>query len=259
MKRTISALLLLVMLLSVVPFQTSAASYPEAYNVYFKLQDGTVIDSFEQVSYVNSITVPGYKEVTTWYCQALNMEVTPGEVVWADFDQDENVVFVADSVMPERFTLSFTLPNGYRAASAVLDPENFMDALTVPSVDGTNIPWACQYMTVNSGDSFTGQDLDLDYVWYEKNPTLNFTPAVAPVYPDSFTVRFVDNGQVVSEQVLDFWTYYSGIDIPAGEWYCERTGSFITENDYVSGDTLDIDFDWYGYNPVVVYNASYFD
>lgn len=258
MKKSISVLLLLVMVLTLLPVQAFAAEYPDTYNVTFQLRDGTVIRRDENVPYTESVVVPSYLEASTWYCQALDLEVATGERIWCDFGTDQEVAFVADSVLPDSFTLNFKLPNGVSVAKNVkLNPENFMDFFTVPTVDGAKVAWNCGKIALTGGQLISGQDLDLEYVWYEKNPVLNFTLSTKPVYPDSFTVKFVDdNDQVVSETVTDFWTFYSAIEIPEGNWMCYRTRQLVSSGDYISGDTLDIDFDWYGSNPEVIFYAN---
>ena len=65
-------------------------------------------------------------------------------------------------------------------------------------------------------------------------------------------MRFIDeNDQVVYEETVSGWDFYFGICIPAGNWMCYRQRAFISEYDYVSGQTLDNDFTWYGEHPVV--------
>ena len=66
-----------------------------------------------------------------------------------------------------------------------------MSFFTVPTVDGASVNWAADKVTLASGQMITGQDLDLDYVWYEKNPVLNFDLTSEAVYPDAFTVKFI--------------------------------------------------------------------
>ena len=258
MKRTVSVLLLLALVLAFVPGQVFGAGYPDFYNVSFILQDGTVIQHNEHVSYVESVVVPAYQEVSTWYSAEEQMEVKTGERIWADFDRNENVVFVADSVMPESFTLNFRLPNGvYAAQNVQLNPVDFYNFFTVPTVDGAEVAWKAGNVELTGNQMITGQDLDLDYVWYESNPVLNFELVSEPVYPDGFTVRFIDdNDQVVSEQEIDFWTFYSAIEIPEGNWMNYRQRALVNDADYISGQTLDNDFTWYGEHPVVEFFAS---
>lgn len=255
--RVLSLLMTLVLALGLLPTAASAANYPKAYDVSFQLKDGTVIAEYDEVSYVKSVTVPTYRDVETWYCEALNMEVATGETVPAEFGEDKNVVFVADSILPESFTLNFCLPNGFEAGSAVLAPNNFMSFFTVPMVDGTSVNWAADGVTLAGGQKITGQDLDLDYDWYEKNPVLNFDLTSKAVYPDAFTVKFIDkNGQLVSEQTVNAWNFFAGLDVPAGKWSCPRQCAVVSEHDYISGQTLDLDYTWYGYHPVVEFYAN---
>mgnify|MGYP004630000485 FL=1 len=256
--RVLSLLMTLVLALGLLPMAASAASYPKAYDVSFQLQDGTVIAEYDKVSYVNSVTVPTYREVETWHCKDLNMEVATGETVFsADFGEDKDVVFVADKILPESFTLNFRLPNGFKAGSAVLAPNNFMSFFTVPMVDGTSVNWAADGVTLAGGQMITGQDLDLDYDWYEKNPVLNFDLTSEAVQPDAFTVKFIDdNGQLVSEQTVDARNFFAGLTVPAGMWSCPRQGAVVGEGDYISGQTLDLDYTWYGYHPVVEFYAN---
>lgn len=261
--RVLSLLVTLVLALGLLPMAAFAA-YPKAYNVSFQLKDGTVIDEYDNVSYVSSVTVPTHLDVKTWYCEALNMEVATGETVLpADFGEDKNVVFVADTILPESFTLNFCLPNGFKADSAVLDPNNFMSFFTVPTVDGASVNWAADKdgvahkVTLASGQMFTGQDLDFDYDWYEKNPVLNFDLTSEAVQPDAFTVKFIDNnGQPVSEQTVGALNFFAGLTVPAGTWSCPRQGATVGEGDYISGQTLDLDYTWYGYHPVVEFHAA---
>lgn len=256
--RVLSLLMTLVLVLGLLPMAASATSLPKAYNVSFQLKDGTVIDQYNRVSYVSSVTVPTYREVETWYCKALGMEVATGETVFAeDFGKVKDVVFVADAILPESFTLNFRLPNGVEAGSAVLSPKNFMKFFTVPMVDGASVNWAADGVTLAGGQKITGQDLDLDYVWYEKNPVLNFDLTSEAVYPDAFTVKFIDgNGQLVSEQTVNAWNYFTALRVPAGTWFCPRQDAIVSEGDYISGQTLDLDYTWYGYHPVVEFYAA---
>lgn len=255
--RVLSLLMTLVLALGLFPMAAFAAGYPKAYDVSFQLKDGTVIEEYDKVSYVSSVTVPEYRDVETWYCEALDMEVATGETVYsADFGTDKNVVFVADKVLPESFTLNFRLPNGFEAGSAVLNPKNFMSFFTVPMVDGTSVNWAADGVTLAGGQMITGQDLD-GYVWYEKNPVLNFDLTSEAVYPDAFTVKFIDNnGQLKSEQTVNAWNYFTAVKVPAGTWSCPRQNAIVSENDYISGQTLDLDYTWYGYHPVVEFYAN---
>lgn len=254
--RVLSLLMTLVLALGLLPMAAFAA-YPKAYNVSFQLKDGTVIDEYDNVSYVSSVTVPTHLDVETWYCEALDMEVATGETVPADFGEDKNVVFVADRVLPESFTLNFCLPNGVEADSAVLDPNNFMSFFTVPTVDDTSVNWAADDVTLTGGQTITGQDLDLDYVWYEKNPVLNFDVTSEAVYPDAFTVKFIDNnGQLVREQTVGARNFFTALDVPAGTWFCPRQNATVGEGDYISGQTLDLDYTWYSSHPVVEFHAN---
>lgn len=253
--RVLSLLMTLVLALGLLPMAAFAA-YPKAYDVSFQLKDGTVIAEYEEVSYVKSVTVPAYREVKTWYCEALDKEVATGETVPADFGKDKNVVFVADKILPESFTLNFRLPNGFEAGSAVLDPNNFMSFFTVPKVDGTSVNWAADGVTLAGGQMITGSDLD-GYVWYEKNPVLNFDVTSEAAHTDAFTVKFIDNnGQLVSEQPVDALNFYAGLTVPAGTWFCPRQNATVSEGDYISGQTLDLDYTWYSSHPVVEFYAK---
>ena len=256
--RVLSLLMTLVLALGLLPMAAFAASYPKAYDVSFQLKDGTVIGQYDKVSYLRSVDVPTYCDVETWYCKALDMEVSTGDTVLAeDFGMDKDVVFVADAVLPKSFTLNFRLPNGVEVDSAVLNPKNFMKSFTVPMVDGASVNWAAEGVTLASGQMITGQDLDLDYVWYEKNPVLNFDLTSEAVYPDAFTVKFIDgNGQLVSEQTVDARNFFTAVKVPAGTWSCPRQNAIVSENDYISGQTLDLDYTWYGYHPVVEFYAA---
>lgn len=257
--RVLSLLVTLVLALGLLPVAAFAA-YPKAYNVSFQLKDGTPVVEYDNVSYVSSVTVPTYCDVENWHCEALNMNVAPGETVLpADFGEDKNVVFVADAVLPKSFTLNFRLPNGVEVDSAVLNPKNFMKSFTVPMVDGASVDWAAEGVTLASGQMITGQDLDLDYVWYEKNPVLDFDLTSEAVYPDAFTVKFIDgNDQLVSEQTVNALNFYAGLKVPAGTWSCPRqgAGAVVSEGDYISGQTLALDYTWYGYHPVVEFHAA---
>ena len=262
--RVLSLLVTLVLALGLFPMAAFAASYPKVYDVSFQLKDGTVIDQYDKVSYLRSVDVPTYCDVETWYCEALGMEVRTGETVLAeDFGMDKDVVFVADAVLPKSFTLNFRLPNGVEVDSAVLNPKNFMKSFTVPMVDGASVDWAADKdrvahkVTLASGQMITGQDLDLDYVWYEKNPVLDFDLTSEAVHPDAFTVKFIDgNGQLVSEQTVDARNFFTAVKVPAGTWSCPRQNAIVSENDYISGQTLDLDYTWYGYHPVVEFYAA---
>ena len=256
--RVLSLLMTLVLALGLFPMAAFAAGYPKAYDVSFQLKDGTVIGQYDKVSYLRSVDVPTYCDVETWYCKALDMEVSTGDTVLAeDFGMDKDVVFVADAVLPKSFTLNFRLPNGVEVDSAVLNPKNFMKSFTVPMVDGASVNWAAEGVTLASGQMITGQDLDLDYVWYEKNPVLNFDLTSEAVYPDAFTVKFIDgNGQLVSEQTVDARNFFTAVKVPAGTWFCPRQNATVSENDYISGQTLDLDYTWYGYHPVVEFYAA---
>lgn len=261
--RVLSLLMTLVLALGLLPMAAFAANMPKVYDVSFQLQDGTVI-ARDKVSYVESVTVPTYREVETWYCKDLNMKVTTGEtVVSEDFGMDKDVVFVADAVLPESFTLNFCLPNGFKAGSDVLYPKNFLRFFTVPTVDGASVNWAAdkdlvadKKVTLASGQMITGQDLD-GYDWYEKNPVLNFELTSEAVQPDDFTVKFIDdNGKLVSTQTVDALNFYAGLTVPAGMWFCPRQNATVSEGDYISGQTLDLDYTWYGYHPVVEFHAN---
>ena len=256
--RVLSLLVTLVLALGLFPMAAFAASYPKAYDVSFQLKDGTVIDQYDKVSYLRSVDVPTYCDVENWHCEALNMNVAPGETVLpVDFGMDKDVVFVADTVLPKSFTLNFRLPNGVEVDSAVLNPKNFMKSFTVPMVDGASVDWAAEGVTLASGQMITGQDLDLDYDWYEKNPVLNFDLTSEAVYPDAFTVKFIDgNDQLVSEQTVDARNYFTAVKVPTGTWFCPRQNATVSENDYISGQTLDLDYTWYGYHPVVEFYAA---
>lgn len=266
--RVLSLLMALVLALGLLPMAASAASYPKTYNVSFQLQDGTEI-AHDKVSYVSSVTVPTYCDVETWYCKDLNMKVDTGEtVVSEDFGTVKDVVFVADNILPKSFTLNFRLPNGFEAGTRVLAARDFMSFFTVPTVDGASVNWAADRVTVNgvtvdrvalaSGQMITGSNLDMDYVWYEKNPVLNFDLTSEAVYPDDFTVKFIDNnGREVSKQTVNALNFYAGLKVPAGTWSCPRqNNAVVSEGDYISGQTLALDYTWYGYHPVVEFYAA---
>lgn len=256
--RVLSLLMTLVLALGLLPMAASAASYPKAYDVSFQLKDGTVIAEYDKVSYVSSVTVPTYRDVETWYCEALNKEVATDETVYSvDFGTDKDVVFVADNILPESFTLNFRLPNGFEAGSTVLDPNDFMMRFfTVPMVDGTSVNWAADGVTLAGGQKITGSDLD-GYVWYEKNPVLNFDVTSEAAQPRTFTVKFIDdNDQLVSEQTVDALNFYAGLTVPAGMWFCPRQNATVGEGDYISGQTLDLDYTWYSSHPVVEFHAN---
>lgn len=255
--RVLSLLMTLVLVLGLFPTVAFAASYPKAYDVSFQLKDGTVIAEYDEVSYVKSVTVPTYREVETWYCKALDKEVATGETVSADFGKDKNVVFVADAILPKSFTLNFCLPNGVKAGCAVLSPTNIFKSFTVPMVDGASVNWAADGVTLAGGQIITGQDLDLDYDWYEKNPVLNFDLTSEAVYPDAFTVKFIDdNDQLVREQTVNAWNFFAALDVPDGMWFCPRQRAVVSQYDYISGQTLDLDYTWYGSHPVVEFYAN---
>lgn len=264
--RVLSLLVTLVLALGLLPMAAFAA-YPKAYNVSFQLKDGTVVEYDPNVSYVSSVTVPTYREVETWYCKDLNMKVATGETVLpADFGEDKNVVFVADTIVPKSFTLNFRLPNGFEAGTTILAARDFMHLFTVPTVDGASVNWAADKdwtadkvtrVTLASGQMITGQDLDLDYDWYEKNPVLNFDLTSEAVQPKAFTVKFIDdNGQLVGKQTVDALHFFAGLTVPAGTWFCPRQGATVSEGDYISGQTLDLDYTWYGSHPVVEFHAN---
>ena len=256
--RVLSLLMTLVLALGLLSTAASAAGYPKAYDVSFQLKDGTVIAKYDKVSYVNSVIVPTYREVETWYCKALDMEVATGKTVYSeDFGKDKNVVFVADTILPKSFTLNFCLPNGFKAGSAVLSPKNFMSFFTVPMVDGASVNWAADGVTLAGGQKITGQDLDLNYDWYEKNPVLNFDLTSEAVYPDAFTVKFIDNnGDLVREQTVGARNFFTPVTVPAGTWFCPRQNAVVGEGDYITGQTLDLDYTWYSYHPVVEFHAN---
>ena len=259
--RVLSLLVTLVLALGLLPMAAFAA-YPKAYNVSFQLKDGTVVEYDPNVSYVSSVTVPTYREVETWYCKDLNMKVATGDTVPADFGEDKNVVFVADTIVPKSFTLNFRLPNGFEAGTTILAARDFMHLFTVPTVDGASVNWADKVtevteVTLASGQMITGQDLDLDYDWYEKNPVLNFDLTSEAVYPDDFTVKFIDNnGREVSKQTVNARDFFTILTVPAGTWFCPRQNATVGEGDYITGQTLDLDYTWYGSHPVVEFHAN---
>lgn len=256
--RVLSLLMTLVLALGLLPMAAFAASYPRFYDVSFQLQDGTEI-AHDKVSYVESVTVPAYRDVETWYCKDLNMKVATGDtVVSEDFGMDKDVVFVAKAILPKSFTLNFRLPNGFEAGTTVLNPKDFMmQFFTVPMVDGTSVNWAADGVTLAGGQTITGSDLD-GYVWYEKNPVLNFDVTSEAVQPRTFTVKFINNnGESVSEQTVDALNFFAGLTVPAGTWSCPRqNNAVVSEGDYISGQTLDLDYTWYGYHPVVEFHAA---
>lgn len=63
--RVLSLLMTLVLVLGLFPTVAFAAGYPQAYDVSFQLKDGTVIDEYDNVSYLKSVTVPKHLEVET--------------------------------------------------------------------------------------------------------------------------------------------------------------------------------------------------
>ena len=226
-----------------------------------------MIDQYDKVSYLRSVDVPTYCDVETWYCEALGMEVRTGETVLAeDFGMDKDVVFVADAVLPKTFTLNFRLPNGFEAGTTVLAPKNFMSFFTVPTVDGASVNWAADRVTVDGvtvdrvtlvgGQKITGQDLDLDYVWYEKNPVLNFDLTSEAVQPDAFTVKFIGNNGREQTVDVDARNFFTALTVPAGMWFCPRQNATVSEGDYISGQTLDLDYTWYSSHPVVEFYAK---
>ena len=79
--RVLSLLMTLILVLGLLPMTASAASFPKTYDVSFQLKDGTVIAEYDKVSYLNSVSVPTYREVETWYCKALDMKVATNATV----------------------------------------------------------------------------------------------------------------------------------------------------------------------------------
>lgn len=255
--RVLSLLMTLILALGLLPMAAFAAGYPKAYDVSFKLKDGTVIKEYDKVSYVSSVDVPAYREVETWYCEALDKEVNTDETVFAqDFGMDKDVVFVADAVLPKSFTLNFRLPNGVEVDSTTLNPKNFMSNFTVPMVDGASVNWAADGVTLAGGQMITGQDLDLDYDWYEKNPVLNFDLTSEAVQPDAFTVKFIGNNGREQTVDVDARNFFTALTVPAGMWFCPRQNATVSEGDYISGQTLDLDYTWYSSHPVVEFYAK---
>ena len=255
MKRIVSMMVVLMVTLMLFPVQAFASSYPNAYDVKF-VAGNEVVKTVNKVTYLESLTAPeSYKDVDTWYCKDLNMEVKNGETIYADdFGKNKDVVFEADSVLPESFKLIFALPNGKKVVKT-LDPEDFYNSFEVPDVDNANIEWTANNIVLNGNDKITGQDLDMDYTWYEKNPVLNFEITSNPVYCDSFVVKFVTNFGV-DTRVIDGWSWYQSIQIPEGTWYCDRIDETVTSGDYMSAQTLDLDYLWYSENPVLVFYAK---
>ena len=255
--RVLSLLMTLILALGLLPMAAFAAGYPKAYDVSFKLKDGTVIKEYDKVSYVSSVDVPAYREVETWYCEALDKKVNTDETVFAqDFGMDKDVVFVADAVLPKSFTLNFRLPNGVEVDSTTLNPKNFMSNFTVPMVDGASVNWAADGVTLAGGQMITGQDLDLDYDWYEKNPVLNFDLTSEAVQPDAFTVKFIGNNGREQTVDVDARNFFTALTVPAGMWFCPRQNATVSEGDYISGQTLDLDYTWYSSHPVVEFYAK---
>ena len=255
--RVLSLLMTLILALGLLPMAAFAAGYPKAYDVSFKLKDGTVIKEYDKVSYVSSVDVPAYREVETWYCEALDKEVNTDETVFAqDFGMDKDVVFVANAVLPKSFTLNFRLPNGVEVDSTTLNPKNFMSNFTVPMVDGASVNWAADGVTLAGGQMITGQDLDLDYDWYEKNPVLNFDLTSEAVQPDAFTVKFIGNNGREQTVDVDARNFFTALTVPAGMWFCPRQNATVSEGDYISGQTLDLDYTWYSSHPVVEFYAK---
>lgn len=274
MKNVKKSLLALVMSLALVVLAVPAnvfAAYPQTYDIIFKVED-KVVKEFKDVSYVGSIVVPEYEDVETWYHKDLDLEVKSGERFYAGLlEEDKEVVFQADSVLPDKYNVRFVLPDGKVLLEEVLS--NWY--IEVPDYLGENVTW----LNEEYGNVVTGTYLNASYYdcydFYEKIPTITYVLEEKPVYvdPDEFTLRFVGKNKITEIVVPAYgWGAYNPIEIPkidrilvqkpSGEyelaeaWFSDVNDIELKPGDYVSGQTLDLDYDWTETNPVITFNLK---
>ena len=189
-KTVVSLLVALALVVLAIPANVFAASYPNTYDVIFKA--GNQVVKTERVSYIDSVEAPEYKDVDTWYCNDLKIEAQTGARVWADdFGMNREVVFQADSVLPDTFTLVFDANGkivkevtveacGWGSYEAIdfVNPSRFL----LPDEEWGFVPadaWVYEdeanHIELRKGDYVSGQDLDLDNTWFEVNPVITFT------------------------------------------------------------------------------------
>lgn len=188
-KTIVSLLMALALVVIAIPTNVFAASYPQTYNVIFKA--GNKIVKEETISYTNAVEAPEYKDVDTWYCSNLKIEAKTGEKVWGDdFGFDKTVVFQADSVLPDTFTVVFDKNGkildevtveacGWDSYSAIkfANPSSFtiFDEDEFFRADAWVYEDEANHIELRKGDYISGQELDLDYTWFEENPVITFT------------------------------------------------------------------------------------
>lgn len=170
------------------------------------------------------------------------------------------------SVRPDSFTVKFVNPNNGEVTTKTLRgyfgmyaPKKFFN--------GKVCTWKsnCGNLTLNANEYLSAQTLELDATWTEKNPTIVFGHVVRP---ESFNVRFVDqDGKLIKEQKL---SGYKGMKAPRvivdGE-LCKWKADFsdltldgkdftFNNNDYLSAQTLELDYTWIVKNPTITFTAT---
>ena len=182
----------------------------------------------------------------------------------------------AQAVLPDTFTVRFV--DGNRVVKDVTVHEGYADfysQISIPRiiVNGELGEWKadCIDLTVMPGDYLSGQTLDLDYTWTDKNPVITFRTIVEP---ESFNVRFVAGDKVFGETTVSAqgWGAYDAIHIPKvprmliegadgeyvlpSQWKAVGVDLTAKPGDFISGQTLDLDFTWTETNPTIVFEAA---
>ena len=273
-KSLIALLMALALVVLAVPSNVFAA-YPQKYDIIFKAGDD-VVEEFKDVPYIESIVVPEYEDVETWYHADLDIEVKAGERFYAGWlEEDKEVVFQADTVLPYKYIVQFTLPDG----EVLLEEDLSNWYIEVPDYLGEQVTW----LNEEYGDVVTGTYLNTSYYdcydFYELVPTITYVlenqeeqvkEEVKYVDPEEFTLRFVYNKSNVKEVVVPAygWGAYNPINIPkigrvvlengefADKWVSDVNDIELKPGDYVSGCTLDLDYLWTEEYPVITFNLK---
>ena len=163
-------------------------------------------------------------------------------------------------VIPKSFNVKFVQSNGKVVKEEELRGSTGIFAPRMVMPNGEMAVWKadCIDLVLYDGDYVSAQTLGLDFTWTEKEPTIIFKPVVMP---KSFTVKFVDNGKVIKEEVL---RGYRGIEIPRiimpnGEmavWKADCVNLTLGQGDFMSAQTLDLDFLWTDEHPTIVFNIA---
>ena len=239
MKRILSVVLLLALVLTVFPAGAMAADYPDIYDVSFEA-DGKVISRNDSLWYIDSIVAPEWEGVERWYSADADMFLNPGDRVWGDeFGMVSRVVFTPYVEVPEAelaearimdlgwaqfLVVSFREGSSLETCTLSVDGVSINDAVTPVTDDGSVVKW--EITSLNHGALDIASEAGVQHIELEGTGD---APAVAAAQTPDY---FLMNGP------LYIWDYHlTNYDDAGNVRYEPSKTTFDLGVDTVSGAT----------------------